>query len=84
MRLHVQHAEKEFLRSRLQRVGPRLPKASPVSPRQIVPRRGLGVEYCEGTSVHVCHTGFLAATILVHELGGMLQKQNDLSMGVLQ
>lgn len=46
--------------------------------------RGLCVEYREGSSVHVRHTRLLAAQILVHESGGVLQEQDDLPVGVLQ
>jgi len=55
-----------------------------MSSRQIVPRRGFRMEYREGTSVYIRYTRLLATTILVHELGGVLQEQDNLSMGVLQ
>lgn len=54
-----------------------------MSPWQTVPRRGLRVEYREGPPVYVRYTGFLAAALLVHEPGGVLQEQDDLPVGVL-
>lgn len=51
---------------------------------QIMSRRRFRMEHCKGTSIHVRHTRLLAATLLVHELGGVLQKYDHLSVGVLR